>query len=867
MDIVEPPANIGIAAHYGGVPDDIDLPIIIDQPDFLKEIAPADLEDLINSDATEVRVLDQRQRLFEQDTPLTTVFLVLEGSLYQGRVSEEDGKRRLSLRTTLKPGKIAGLYDMLYRLPHSATVRATEPSRVLAIDAAAIGRLLARYPNLRGQIAPVDEIARLRTIPFFADQGAIELCFVADACAKEEYAKGETLYRAGDEIDKFYIIDQGQAHLTASDQDDLWLGNGTVLGVGQLGTSPYTPAVATHTATITAPSRLFAIKREILLGIMAIDPARVGHKLREEINDTVHRLAVFRNYTPKERRKLIGYMNYFSVADKSRLLMQQGEIGDSFWLLMPNRRATVAALNSDGQAIARTKLYGPIYFSELALRAQRPIKSTVNAEINSQWLRLHWKDFRVFLKETDSGLARKLVLTENLDSDDDDDDRDRYSWLQEGEVLELFCRRHWIALASRIILPFFLSLLLVLLWLGSIMIEFSLFTQSVIFGPLTLILLALWSWFVADYMNDYLIVTNLRVMRQEKVVMVNEQRQSASLNQVQNVDVTANFLGNILGYADVNIQTSGSTGSIIFDRVSNAEKIRTTISAMRGHQEGNKGAEGKIVIQQVLEERLGLGLEIPSRVRVDADKVLNAKTEGSRFGNLLGISKNEQNSSWNESEKIVWRKHWFILIGQIMPALLLFGASLIVLLAAVAAIVGANAIAAEIPLLGGVSSFIGPAVAIPALLVWLGSVAWAGWLWADWRNDTYEIDGDEVIDVEKTPLFTGEQRRSARLGDIENVRLEIASPIHYILNFGNVILQTAAADGEFTFDHVPNPRAVAEEVRRRIQKFEREQEEKQARKNARDLPDWFETYNRLDASRSEFEEETPLSALYGALRD
>jgi hypothetical protein len=146
--------------------------------------------------------------------------------------------------------------------------------------------------------------------------------------------------------------------------------------------------------------------------------------------------------------------------------------------------------------------------------------------------------------------------------------------------------------------------------------------------------------------------------------------------------------------------------------------------------------------------------------------------------------------------------------------------------------------------------FAGSALSFPFVLLAIFAVGWCSWEVADWRNDAYEIDGVQVIDVEKKPLFFSEQRRTARLDDIENVELRISSPIHYIFNFGNVELQTAATDGDLTFDYVPNPRQVAEEIRRRIEDVHRQKEIDRAKQRAQELPDWFETYNRLDTNRS-----------------
>jgi hypothetical protein len=139
----------------------------------------------------------------------------------------------------------------------------------------------------------------------------------------------------------------------------------------------------------------------------------------------------------------------------------------------------------------------------------------------------------------------------------------------------------------------------------------------------------------------------------------------------------------------------------------------------------------------------------------------------------------------------------------------------------------------------------------------LVAVGWMAWTIADWRNDTYEVDYRQIADVEKKPLFFSEQRRTALLGEIENIELQIPSPLHYLLDFGNVRIQTAATLGEFTFDWVPNPRGVSEEIRRRIEVFRQRQEADRALQRAQELPDWFEMYNRLGVDSTRTPSTTP----------
>ena len=122
---------------------------------------------------------------------------------------------------------------------------------------------------------------------------------------------------------------------------------------------------------------------------------------------------------------------------------------------------------------------------------------------------------------------------------------------------------------------------------------------------------------------------------------------------------------------------------------------------------------------------------------------------------------------------------------------------------------------------------------------------WLVWVFEDWRNDTYELTNENIIDVVKKPFFFSENRRTARLSDIENIEIDIPSPIHYLLNFGNVKLQTAATQGDFTFDFVPDPRAVAAEIQRRIEEYYQRTREAENRRRVQELPDWFDMYDLL----------------------
>jgi hypothetical protein len=278
------------------------------------------------------------------------------------------------------------------------------------------------------------------------------------------------------------------------------------------------------------------------------------------------------------------------------------------------------------------------------------------------------------------------------------------------------------------------------------------------------------------------------------------------------------------------IQTAASSGSIDFDFVPDPIRVKQTILEQQNLRQQHYQASSKLVIQNLLEERFGLRLRLPQRVIPggNAPSIHLATTWRERIQDFLDISSHLEIRT---DERIIWRKHWAILLGRAFPAL----ATLLVVLAL---LIGEQLLPASL------QQFVLP---LNILLVGLGlwAMGWAAWIIADWRNDTYEVDAKQIADVEKKPLFFSEQRRTALLGEIEHIEVSIPSPLHYLLNFGNVRLSTAATQGEFSFDYVPDPRGVSEEIRRRIEIYRYQQENNRARQRAQELPDWFEMYNRL----------------------
>jgi len=744
--------------------------------------------------------------------------------------STAGGRKRVSLRREVGPGQLVGAYDLLYSRKYSTRTRAVDYCRLAAIDATALERLLYTFPELRKRIAPVDLMGRLRTVPLFRDLELTTLAYVADACERVHCQPEQTVYTADEEATRIFIVDQGQVRLTWPDGNAMWLGNG--MGFGVIDQQLPDPRQAEgsaygHAAHATGETDLFCWSRNILVSLANIDPESAEHSLRQEREIAIDATAPFATYTPEQRRRLLGYMSHFHVPIP-HLVMQQGETGDSLWVLMPGSQATLRALDG-GQALQPARIYGPNYFSELALKVDHPLDSTVQAEAGSQWLRLHNEDFRTFLEEAGPHLMDRLNLGPAAERHlGRTRARRRYNWLATGENLVRLQRRHVIVLLRK---TAFSGILLAILGLALAVAFYqgwNGFWQIIALCLMAAAAAVHLIWSLLDYLNDYILVTNQRLVHQEKVLFIAEWRQAAFLEQIRGVDVKLTFFGNLLNYGNLHIQTAATAGSIRFDYVPDAHEIRRTILEQQNLRRQHYQASSKMIIQNLLEERLGLRLQMP--VRVTAGRV---REEPVRpwWQTILARLRRARTAQPSSLDRIVWRKHWVILLGKAAsPATILI---FILLL-----------FASQQYLPESLRTVV---VALDLALAFAG-VAAAGWLaWnvADWRNDTYEVDYKQISDVEKKPLFFAENRRSALLGEIENIEVRMPSPINFLLGFGDVRLQTAATEGLFTFDWVPNPHAVSEEIRRRIEVYREQQEANRAHQRAQELPDWFEMYDRL----------------------
>jgi uncharacterized membrane protein YdbT with pleckstrin-like domain len=189
------------------------------------------------------------------------------------------------------------------------------------------------------------------------------------------------------------------------------------------------------------------------------------------------------------------------------------------------------------------------------------------------------------------------------------------------------------------------------------------------------------------------------------------------------------------------------------------------------------------------------------------------------------------------SGQIIWRKHWMNLLRRtLLPNLLL-------LFALFLAWFGLN-------FLGRGPLGIPPSVfALPWLFLLAFGIGWWLYRYVDWHNDIYVVTDDKLIDIEALPLGLYTKRRETSLDRVQTVDYKQAGLIRYFLNYGDVVIRTAALEEGFDFLYVPNPRLVQAVIFQKLDAYRRKQDQQRLKDRQREMIESLEVYHELRQER------------------
>lgn len=748
-------------------------------------------------------------------------------------------------------------YDGIYE---ETEVIALQDSRLYVITPADLSWAMSLRPNLRQDLIREPIAARLRAMPLLAPLNDAQIRRLATLARVEELTDGKTICEpalTGGET-WFWFIDWGQVKVTyqvampAATPEIITAGDFFHNGPNNLGGIP------AATAFVQGRCKLICVPLSEMEHLAFT--TGVGKRLRlPPIIEFLRLVDPFKNLTP-ERLHSLASITAWEYYPAAQTVSQQG-VRDNSLRILHRGAAVIRATDDEGKERPRDVMAPGRFYGQSSLFRQERHETTVRAarpdsvgrqgglltsqqgqadpaqadEPGATWFRVRYEDL-VYLMGTNPALWRDTHLTERVRAQHKE--RRKYQWQEEGETLLYDGRRHFIILARSLLIPLALlagvgALYVALKGLGA---EISILTASivgiVVFVPALI-------WFVVDYLNDYFVVTPLRVTAREKVAFIYEHRLEAPLDQVQDTTLRTSFSGKLLNYGDLKIKTANAASQIVFDHVGNPTFVQSLIFEHRRRLKAEQLVEQReslrlqlvkdlrlSLVSQVPDQTLPPGTILPPRLpwwrkwlkfvakmprfifspiefllvrplrwmkRAISRRRLPAGSQGLAFqGGLLG--------SWDITpDRTVWRKHWLILIERVWQSLVAW------IVASVALGITVRSVEGLYWLLTGV--------------LWLGACGWLWWQYEDWANDLYIVTNEKLIDIERRPFGLSEQRREAGLDRIQNVQSNLPTFLANTLNFGNVLIKTAAADEGFTFDLVANPRRVQQEIMRRISAY------------------------------------------------
>lgn len=505
---------------------------------------------------------------------------------------------------------------------------------------------------------------------------------------------------------------------------------------------------------------------------------------------------------------------HFNFGD---VIFREGDEGDNIYFIFKGK-LRVTRFDEDAKAeIELAILDVGDTVGEDALYFNRERSATVSAfddvdlyyfdSVDFDWLRENFPQIEPYL----AAFTRTHEISSKLQID----------WLGEGEYINLINRRHPIRLVGEILtMAVLVSLDLTIITAVTLLFNQMAWLMAfvwVIGGGLGLLglIAIIWAW--AEWMNDYFIVTNVRVVWRERILFRGTSRQETPLRTIQSMNIeTGNFFHRSIKVGDLIVRTFNS--ELHMSDVHHPERMKELIQGFILRSRRRSQRDQLTAIRQSIRDKLGIEGDDASFEEPSSIPPVVAKKPG-RFA----IFK----TRIVDGDTITYRKHWSIFIKNSLAPNIVFVLSLI----------GISFLSAYIVLYeidGG--SWIWWITVLATIIFFF----WWLYEYEDWRNDLYRVTRDLIIDRDKKP-FGKESFRSAPVKNIQSLGHEVPNLIGLILNVGNVYINVG--DETFSFEGVHDPSVVHQDISRRMEELVSQQEQDQMQQEHERMATWLEIYH------------------------
>ncbi|MCX7838934.1 MAG: cyclic nucleotide-binding domain-containing protein [Anaerolineae bacterium] len=555
--------------------------------------------------------------------------------------------------------------------------------------------------------------------------------------------------------------------------------------------------------------------------------------------EQLRQIRLFETLDESELRALARHFHHARYR-VTEMLFEQGDVGKAFYILVTGI-LRVRRIDARGNEHVIDYYRAPHAFGETSLLTGAPHDATV--DVFSEFAEL----FVLTRDEWLTFLAQYPAVQGKLNVRPDVRTKlamPRFPWLGEGEYVIVYTRRHWFALLLMLRFPLLVAVGLILI--AGLVSLFSILSNTtalvwldtLLWGIAIVWLVGAVIWTVVDWSNDYLIITNRRVVHYERVWGLREERTEAPIEQVSNVNESSlGLAARLLNFADVRIETAGHQVDIFFPYVPRRLQVRQNIFSELEHVRERAERAKREQLRQQIRDRL-IEYIAPPKVVAAPTTMMTTNVPAPvpmRQRRQSGLGK--RLNSWfgmqiEEKGKITWRKHWLDLLRRTGKWL---GITLAIAFAG-PLLFFATGVSFDLPRLAFIALWV-------FALAGFGFATW--WHYEDWRNDIYQLTDENVLDIERAPFRLKERSVATTLDRIQNVSYNKPTFWNNFFNYGDVIIETAGGEGRLVFKNVSNPAWATQEIFRRREAQRDRRQKEQVQRRVDDFLDWVLVYHQI----------------------
>jgi hypothetical protein len=358
-------------------------------------------------------------------------------------------------------------------------------------------------------------------------------------------------------------------------------------------------------------------------------------------------------------------------------------------------------------------------------------------------------------------------------------------------------------------------------------------------GLLVVLTLGSFAFIIYEYIdwdNDYYAVTDQRLIHRERTLLIHDQQSEVPMSKVQDVSTDRpGIMSWILDYGNITVDASGLRSKVQFADIAKPDQVAEIILSQSHRMHGDSHASQRVKMRNELIDALHI---VPSK---EEGKQAGHKRSAQRKFTLrtrkqLGNVRNALMPHMRvmQGDAILYHKHWLQLAEQMaVPAIaVLVYVALLIL------------IRVFVPSVAVV--ILGTPLEIGVIVVGIGLLLWGLYRYENWRNDIYILTPDRIVDIDRSPFGIGpSSRREARLSAVQNVNLDMSGLWDNAFNIGDVIIQTAGAEGTLTFERVHDPHGVQRDIVDRMEAQDTRAREQQMAERRHEFAEWVGIYDEL----------------------